>query len=586
MPRTTSPDPTNGLRRSLLAGALASCRGGLAAVGLFSGAINVLLLTGSLFMMQVYDRVLPSRSVPTLIALGAVTLALYTFQGVLGLIRGRMLARIGQTIDRQLSGRVFRAIVRRSGTRRDADGLQPLRDLDQLRGFLSGAGPTALFDLPWMPLYLALCFAFHFWIGVVASAGAVAILILAFLTELMSGGPTRTAGRLGMSRLALAEASRRNAEALQAMGMTARLAARWAQANDLYMIAHRQASDVAGGLGNLSRVLRMVLQSAVLAVGAYLVISQEATAGVMIASSILTSRALAPVELAIAQWKGFLSARQSWARLSELIAQAAAETAPLPLPPPVEGLAVESVSVAAPGTARLVVRDVAFRLAKGQALGVVGPSASGKSSLARALVGVWPLLRGKIRLDGAALEQWSADHLGRHVGYLPQDVELLDGTIADNICRFESGADPAAIVAAARAAAVHALILGLPDGYETRIGESGAALSAGQRQRIVRALYGDPFLVVLDEPNSNLDGEGEQALTQAIVGVRRRGGIVVVIAHRPSALAGVDLVLKMNDGKMQAFGPKQDVLRTVLQHGPGQGQAPAQPVAEMREARS
>jgi PrtD family type I secretion system ABC transporter len=581
MSRTTSPDPANGLRRSPLAAALATCRGALAAVGLFSGAINLLLLTGSLFMMQVYDRVLPSRSVPTLIALGAVTLVLYAFQGVLSLIRGRMLARIGQTIDRQLSGRVFRAIVRRSGARREADGLQPLRDLDQLRGFLSGAGPTALFDLPWMPLYLGLCFAFHLWIGLAASAGAAALLILAFLTEIMSGGPTRTAGRMGMARLALAEASRRNAEALQAMGMTTRLAERWGQANDLYMIAHRQASDVAGGLGNLSRVLRMVLQSAVLAVGAYLVISQEATAGVMIASSILTARALAPVELAIAQWRGFLSARQSWARLSELVAQAA-ETAPLPLPPPVECVAMENVSVAIPGTARLVVRDVAFRLVKGQALGVIGPSASGKSSLARALVGVWPLARGKIRLDGAALEQWSGDHLGRHVGYLPQDVELLDGSIADNICRFESGADPAAIVAAARAAAVHALILGLPDGYETRIGESGAALSAGQRQRIAlaRALYGDPFLVVLDEPNSNLDVEGEQALTQAIIGVRRRGGIAVVIAHRPAALAGVDLVLKMTDGKVQAFGPKQDVLRTVLR------QAPALPVAEMREAQS
>jgi PrtD family type I secretion system ABC transporter len=582
MSRTTSSDPAHGLRRSPLAAALATCRGALAAVGLFSGAINLLLLTGSLFMMQVYDRVLPSRSVPTLIALGAVTLVLYAFQGVLSLIRGRMLARIGHTIDRQLSGRVFRAIVRRSGVRREADGLQPLRDLDQLRGFLSGAGPTALFDLPWMPLYLGLCFAFHLWIGLAASVGAAALLILAFLTEIMTGGPTRAAGRMGMARLALAEASRRNAEALQAMGMTTRLAERWAQSNDLYMIAHRQASDVAGGLGNLSRVLRMVLQSAVLAVGAYLVISQEATAGVMIASSILTSRALAPVELAIAQWRGFLSARQSWARLSELVAQATAETAPLPLPAPVECLAMESVSVAIPGTARLVVHDVAFRLVKGQALGVIGPSASGKSSLARALVGVWPLARGKIRLDGAALEQWSDDHLGRHVGYLPQDVELLDGTIADNICRFESGADPAVIVAAARAAAVHALILGLPDGYETRIGESGAALSAGQRQRVAlaRALYGDPFLVVLDEPNSNLDVEGEQALTQAIIGVRRRGGIVVVIAHRPAALAGVDLVLKMAAGKVQAFGPKQDVLRTVLR------QAPALPVAEMREAQS
>ena len=594
-PIKTSPPPSptgdNAPHPSPLASVLRACRGAFAAIGVFSGAINILLLTGSLYMLQVYDRVLPSRSVPTLVALSAVALALYGFQGALGWIRSRIMVRVGQSLDQQLSGRVFRSIVhRRPGPGREGDALQPLRDLDQLRAFLSGPGPTALFDLPWMPLYLGLCFAFHAAIGIVTSAGALLLVALAWLTELWTHTPSRAAGRLASTRIELAQASRRNSEALRAMGMVERLAARWEDANDRYMTTQREASDVAGGLGHASRVARMVLQSAVLAVGAYLVINDEATAGVMIASSILTARALAPLELSIAQWRSFIAARDGFARLSAQLAAGAADGVPLPLPlpPPREHLAIESVSIAAPGSARLVVRDVTFQLEKGQALGVIGPSASGKSSLARALVGIWKAERGKIRLDGAAIEQWSPERLGRHVGYLPQDVELLDGTVAENISRFEVGPDPAAVIAAANAAAVHRLILNLPDGYETRIGESGAALSAGQRQRIAlaRALYREPFLVVLDEPNSNLDAEGEQALTQAIAGVRRRRGIVVVIAHRPAALASVDMVLAMLEGAVHAFGPKEEVLKRVLRPLPRQTPKQTQTEAGLREVRS
>ena len=543
--------------------------------------INLLYLTGSFFMLEIYDRVLPSRSVPTLIGLAVIAFVLYAFQGVLDVFRGRVLVRIGASLDEALNARVFDLIVRLPlKTRMSGDGLQPARDLDQVRAFLSGLGPTALFDLPWMPLYLGICFIFHFWIGMTALVGALILVVVTLLTEMRTREPTKVAVETGAARNALAQASRRNAEVLQAMGMGGRAAALWGSANARHLAAQQRASDVAGGLGAVSKVLRMALQSAVLGVGAYLVIEQQATAGIIIASSILTSRALAPVELAIANWRGFVAARQSWKRLVELMAALPQREAPMPLPRPSSSLSVEGASAVPPGVQRFVVQDVTFALKTGNGLGVIGPSASGKSSLARLLVGVWTPIRGKVRLDGAALEQWDPEALGRHVGYLPQDVELFAGTVAENIARFDPEPDADAVLAAAKAANVHELILRLPDGYETQIGESGAALSAGQCQRIAlaRALYGDPFLIVLDEPNSNLDAEGEQALTQAILSARARGRIVVVIAHRPTALAAVDLVLMMADGRAQAFGPKDEVLSKVLRRAPGpaDGAQPAQ----------
>jgi len=532
-----------------------------------TGVINVLMLTGSLFMLQVYDRVLPSRSVPTLLALGALAASLFAFQGFLDMTRARILVRIGSFLDERMSPSVYDAVARLPlATHGRTDGLQPVRDLDQIRGFLSGLGPTALFDLPWMPLYLGICFVFHFWIGITALAGAAVLVSLTLWTEILTRAPARTAAEGGAARMGLAEASRRNAEVLQAMGMRGRLAAAWSVANAKYLQSSQRAADVAGGLGAASRVLRMMLQSLVLGVGAFLAINQEATSGIIIASSILVSRALAPVELAIANWKGFVAARQSRRRLTDLLHLLDTQTPAMALPPPATSLAVEALCVTPPGQQKLVVQDATFTLEKGQGLGVIGPSASGKSSLARGLVGVWPVARGKVRLDGAALEQWSSEALGPHIGYLPQDVELFDGTVAENIARFVPDPDPAKIIAAARAAAVHELILRLPDGYETRIGESGTALSAGQRQRIAlaRALFGDPFLVVLDEPNSNLDAEGDEALTQAILGARERGAVVIVIAHRPSALQAVDLILAIANGRVQAVGPKEEVLRKVL----------------------
>jgi ATP-binding cassette subfamily C protein len=557
--------------RSDLATALSSCRGAFAGIGLFSGMINILALTGSFFMLEVYDRVLPSRSVPTLVGLAVLATILFSFQGILDLIRGRVLVRVGAALDEALSGRVYDTIVRlplKVGNRND--GLQSLRDLDNIRSFLSGLGPTALFDLPWMPLYLGICFVFHFWIGMTALCGALILIGLTFVTELRTRGPIKAATSLGMSRNGLAETSRRNAEVLTAMGMSDRLRHRWSEANRKYMASQQQASDEAGGLGAIVKVLRLMLQSAVLGVGAYLVIRQEATAGVIIAGSILSARALAPVDLAIGNWKGFVAARQSWDRLNKLLAMIPVSEAPMPLPRPTSNITVERASVTPPGQQKLVVQDVSFALKSGDGLGVIGPSASGKSSLARMLVGVWQPTRGKISLDGATFDQWTPESLGRDIGYLPQDVELIAGTIAQNIGRFDPDADSAAIIAAAQAAGVHELILGLPGGYDADIGEQGTALSAGQQQRIAlaRALYGAPFLIVLDEPNSNLDNDGELALTQAIHSVRRRGGIAIVVAHRPSALAGVDHVLVMNQGRAQAFGPKDDVLAKVLRASP------------------
>jgi PrtD family type I secretion system ABC transporter len=557
-----------GVRRSELGDALRACRSAFVGVGIMSCMINLLYLTGSLFMLEVYDRVLPSRSVPTLVGLAILAGGLYLAQGVLDLIRIRILGRIGTALDESLNSRVFDTIVRlplTAGARNE--GLQPLRDLDNIRSFLSGMGPGAFFDLPWLPFYLAICFAFHVMIGLTALVGAIILVTLTIVTEFMSRRPAREALGLAARRNDLAATSRRNAEVLVAMGMSGRLNKRWSEANQNYLAGNQRASDVAGGLGAIAKVMRMTLQSAVLAVGAYLVIHQEATAGIIIAGSILSARALAPVDLAIAHWKGFVAARQSWHRLNRLLESLPAQTSQTVLQNPSSRLAVEAVSIAPPGEQRIVVQDVTFALEAGNGLGVIGPSGSGKSSLVRALVGVWQPFRGKVRLDGAALDQWSSDVLGRHVGYLPQDVELFAGSVAQNICRFDPEARSEAIIAAAKEAGVHQMIIKMRDGYDTQIGEQGAALSAGQAQRVAlaRALYGDPFLIVLDEPNSNLDTEGDEALTRAVRAARERGAIVVVVAHRPVGIEAVDMLLVLKDGRVHAFGPKDTVLGQVLQ---------------------
>jgi ATP-binding cassette, subfamily C, type I secretion system permease/ATPase len=580
--------PVPGVRRSELGDALRVCRSAFLGVGVMSCAINLLYLTGSIFMLEVYDRVLPSRSVPTLVGLAFLASGLYMVQGVLDLIRSRILGRIGTSLDESLNSRVFETIVRLPltvGARNE--GLQPLRDLDNVRSFLGSMGPSAFFDLPWLPLYLAICFAFHVLIGLTALVGAIILVTLTLITELLSRQPAREAVSLAARRNDLAAASRRNAEVLVAMGMAGQLTQIWGETNERYLTGNQRASDVVGGLGALSKVLRMMLQSAVLAVGAYLVIHQEATAGIIIAGSILSARALAPVDLAIAHWKGFVAARQSWHRLNNLLEQLPVRPAPTLLQPPSSRLTVEGVSIVAPGDQRLIVQDVTFALTPGHGLGVIGPSGSGKSSLIRSLVGVWQPVRGKVRLDGAALDQWSSDTLGRHIGYLPQDVELFAGTVAQNISRFDPKASSDSIIAAARQAGVHDMIVKMREGYNTQVGEHGAALSAGQAQRVAlaRALYGDPFLIVLDEPNSNLDTEGDEALARAVRAARERGAIVVVVAHRPIGIEAVDHILVLKDGRMQAFGPKEQVLAQVLQPRVA-GPAPIKIVSDAGVAKS
>jgi PrtD family type I secretion system ABC transporter len=562
--KNLAPENTTGDLRK----AFRSCAGALLGVGVFSGVINLLGLTGSLYMLQVYDRVLPSRSIPTLVALTIVMVGLYAAYGLLDFVRLRLLVRIGNRFDRRMHHQVFAAsLLLPLKTGQEGNRIQPIRDLDQIRVFVAGSGPTAFFDIPWIPFYLFVIYMIHPALGILAAAGAGAIVLLMLAAEMLARRPARSATESVIARSSYAEAGRRNAEVIRAMGLSGRFSSMWSEQSLRFLDDQRRISDTVGATGALSRTLRMVLQSLMLGLGAYLVIHGEATSGIIIASSIMLTRSLAPVDIAIANWKSFISARQSYARLDRTLESAATGREPMALPRPCHSLTVESLSVAAPGQQKPVIQNVTFSLSAGAGLGVIGPSASGKSSLVRALVGAWSSLRGAVRLDQAALDQWDADALGRDIGYLPQDIELFEGTVAENICRFDRNADPLAIVAAAQTAGVHHMLLRLSDGFQTRIGENGAALSAGQRQLVglARALYGDPFLVVLDEPNSNLDSDGDIALATAIHAVRQRGGIVIVVAHRPSALANIDQLLVMAGGVMQAFGPKDEVLAKVSQ---------------------
>ena len=530
---------------------------------LLSGVINVLYLGGSWFMLEVYDRVLPGRSLPTLFGLLALMLFVYLFQGILEVLRSRVLVRLGSALSSALAPAVFTIATELPlKTSSSQSPTQPMRDLEQVRRFVSSPGLTALFDLPWIPVYIALAFFFHPLIGYAAICGAVVLVLATLVSDRLTLRSDRRSGPFAARRDAIAESALRNAEVTRALGMQQRLVSRWSEAQQTHLAYQQNTADISGGVGAFSKVARMALQSVVLALGAYLVISGQATAGIMIAGSILTSRALAPVELAIAHWRNFVAARTSWGRLNEHMGHLASKPPRTKLHAPCRTLMVKNLAVAAPGGDTPLIRGVGFELSAGDGLGIIGRSASGKSTLARALVGVWPAIEGSVRLDGAGLDQWPSDELGRHIGYLPQDVEIFAGTISENISRFEPDPDSTAVIEAATAAGVHDLILELPDGYDTQIGQQGAMLSAGQRQRIglARALYRDPFLVVLDEPNSNLDAEGDTALTEAMSGVRRRGGIVIIVAHRPSALAAVNQVLVMSQGTLHTIGPKDEIL--------------------------
>jgi len=544
---------------------LQSLPGGRQVLGMIFGmsaALNVLLLSGSIFMLMVYDQVLPSHSVPSLVGLVVLLVIAFAFQAALDHLRHRIAAASGEMLERTLSDRVFGLVLEAELTRGGRDAGQPVRDLDLLRNFLASPAPMAVLDLPWMVLFMGVLFAFHWILGLVCLVGAVLVVGLTLWTDRMTTSQVEAGTRSGAERGTFLEACRRNAEVVRALGMRRAIEGGWQRLSETHAEVNDAAGERLSAMRTFSRTFRQLLQSLILATGAWLVIDGQASGGVIIASSILSSRALGPIDSAIAHWRTLISARQAWNRLALRLAQSPQALVRTELPRPGKTLAVEALSAVVPGTQTLLFRDVAFSLAAGEALAVVGASGSGKSSLVRALVGVLDPIRGAVRLDGAALDQWDPDLAGQFIGYLPQDVELFDGTVAQNIARFDPEATSEEVVAAAEQAGVHDLIVHMPNGYDTVLGPGGRNLSAGQRQRIAlaRALFRDPFLVVLDEPNSNLDANGDQALNQAVARARARGAIVIMVAHRPSALAEIDKLLWLDNGVVRAFGPKAEVL--------------------------
>jgi ATP-binding cassette, subfamily C, bacterial PrsD len=539
----------------------------LGSVAVFSGVVNLLMLSGSLYMLQVYDRVIPSRSVATLAGLSAMVIAAYLFQAYFDAARTRMLARVATLFDISLQKRIYLAIA--TLPLRGAKAVlaqQPLRDLDQIRMFLSSAAPTAFLDIPWTPIFVVALFLFHPLIGTAAMLGAATIVALTVAAERRSRAAAKTVVDSSAQRQVLADATYQNAEVIRALGMTNRFTARWMEANERYLRQNFGIADVNANISAIAKSIRFMLQSAILGIGAFLVINEKASGGIMIASSIMMGRALAPIEVALANWKQLVTARQGIKRLREILKTAAPPAgAAVELPRPCRSLAVEDISVTIPGANRVVLSNVSFKLTAGMGMALIGASAAGKSSLVRALTGIWPVSRGVVRLDGAALDNWNPDDLGRYIGYLPQDVALFDGSVAENIARFDAGASSHAVLHAAQLAGAHKMILSLPNGYATKIGDRGSALSAGQRQRIglARAVYGDPFLVVLDEPNANLDHDGELALFKAIEALRNNRSIVVMVSHRPEAIAALNVAMVLRDGHMIAFGPRQELFARI-----------------------
>ena len=547
-------------------------RGTFFSTAVFSSLVNILMLTGPLFMLQVYDRVLTSASVPTLVALITIVMVLYAYYGFLEYLRARLLVRVGRRVEETLRDRVFDVVTTHALRRTPGVGSQPVNDLATIRQYLSGQGLFAFFDMPWVPVYLAIIFLMHWMLGLASFLAALTIFALAVLSERATREPMQESTKASIKATLMTEEGRRNAEALYALGMLGALRARWTSVQQTALDYQTIANDAGGGLGAASRVLRLMIQSGILALGAYLVIKHELSSGSMIASSIIMSRALAPVELAVANWQQFLGFRKARERLTQLLKSVPPRAKRMQLPHPAGRLDVENLIVQLANVEKPLLQGISFAVNPGEGIGVIGPTGAGKSTLARALVGIIAPTRGAIRLDGAALDQREPDRLGQLIGYLPQDVQLFDGTVMQNISRFDPEAIPDKVVEAAKLANVHDLILRLPEGYNTPLGENGSRLSAGQRQRmaLARAMYKDPVLFVLDEPNSNLDAEGEAALDHAIRHGLSRGAAVIVIAHRPSALAAIGKMLVLSEGKVAAFGPRDDILRKVLMRPAGQ----------------
>ena len=549
-------------------------RGGFAMAAILSCAVNLLMLTGPLFMLQVYDRVLASGSVPTLTALLGLVVGLYAMMGVFDFLRTRILSRAAHRIDGELAPHAFRTwIVGALG--RGTPGYRPLADVGTLRGFIASPTILALYDLPWFPIYLAVVYVLHLHLGLLATAGAVVVVVLALLNEWLTARGSREAAARETIEARFADESQRNAEGVVAMGMVGHTIGAWRKLRGGALGSMQNGAERAEAITATSKAFRLLLQSSILALGAYLAIGGEITPGAIVAASILAGRALAPLDQTIAGWRMIKRARLARRRLGEYLAEAVDRAPPsVRLPDPKGHIRVSNVLKQAHGggpttpDARPILSSIDFELHPGDGLGVIGPSASGKSSLGRLLVGLWMPDAGSVRIDGASYDQWDVDHIGRHVGYLPQEVSLVSGTIAQNIARFDPEADHADIVEAARVAGVHDVVLSFPDGYGTSVDAAVSPLTGGQKQRIAlaRAVFRRPRLVVLDEPNSNLDAEGDAALARAIETLRADGSVVVVMAHRPSAITAVDKILMLSEGRMTQFGAKADVIRQVTQN--------------------
>ena len=536
------------------------------AVGLFSFFANMLMLTGPLYMLQVYDRVLGSRSEETLVALTLLVAFLYGTMGILDYSRGRIMARVGARFQAALDKRVFDAMIRRSAVAQDPAAQTGLADLESVQRLIASPVLMAAFDMPWTPVFLVGITIFHPWLGMLAVAGGAILILITLFNQLFSRGPVAKANQSQHRASLQSEEIRTEAEMIQSMGMRGASFERWKVARDASLVQSVGASDVTGTFTILTKTIRLFLQSAMLGLGAYLVLQGEVTPGAMIAASILLGRALGPIELTIGQWPLVQRASKGWKSLAELLEKTPPEQLRTELPKPRARLDVQSLTIVPPGDTRAQLRTVSFKLEPGQALGVIGPSGSGKSTLAKALTGVWKPAGGTIRLDGAALEQYAADVLGRHIGYLPQRVQLFEGTIAQNIARLAAEPDSEKVVAAAKMAAAHEMIVELPDGYDTRVSAGGGRLSGGQMQRIAlaRAMYDNPVIVILDEPNSNLDNDGSQALNQAIRSIKEAGNSVLIMAHRPAAIQECDMLLVMDGGARSAFGPKDKVMKEMV----------------------
>ena len=538
-------------------------------VGIFSAVVNMLMLTGPLFMLQVYDRVLASQSVETLTALFGLVVFLFLLMGVIDVARNRVMNRVAARFQDRLESRVFTASLEDGiATGNEAVAKGGLRDLEAVQRFLASPVLLALFDLPWAPLFLGAVYIFHPLLGVVATVGGAILVFTTFLNTWMNKTPLQQSAISGQAADRMSDMYRDEGELIGSLGMRGATFARWRAARDKATKQQVIGTDRASGFTVFSRTFRLFLQSAMLAAGAWLVLRQELTPGAMIASSILMGRALAPVEQVVGGWALVQRAQDGWSRLSKLLSRRAPEPERTPLPRPAAELDVRQVSIVPPGQSQPTVRGVSFSLSAGQALGVIGPSGAGKSTIARSLIGAWPVAAGTIRLGGATLDQYDPDVLGNLIGYLPQQVTLFDGTIAENIARLAPTPDPDRVVRAAQAAAAHQMILDLPQGYDTQISQAGGRLSGGQIQRVglARALYPDPVLFVLDEPNSNLDNQGSEALNQAIRAMKARGGSVIIMAHRPAAISECDMLLVMDQGVRRAFGPRDEVLRSMVKN--------------------